>query len=142
MLFIPAASVLKYSKCLCLTIFCFESFLFSPRHLWAYAFVFQVLSLLGLPCRLSRKASFCQCRRLGFDPCVGKISWRRKWQPTPVFLPGKSQGQRSLAGYSPRGRNKSDVTQGLNNSNNKFFSIKLCLHLKEQTKLDWYNLSI
>jgi len=36
-----------------------------------------------------------------FDPCVGKIPWRRAWQPTPVFLPGESQGQRSLAGYSP-----------------------------------------
>ena len=41
----------------------------------------------------------CQCRRPGFDPWVGKIPWRRTWQPTPVFLPGESQGQRSLAGY-------------------------------------------
>ena len=37
-----------------------------------------------------------------FDPWVGTIPWRRKWQPTPVFLPGESHGQRSLAGYSPR----------------------------------------
>ena len=37
-----------------------------------------------------------QCRRHGFDPWVGKNPWRRKWQPTPVFLPGKSHGQRSL----------------------------------------------
>ena len=46
----------------------------------------------------------CQCRRHkrhGFNPQVGKISWRRKWQPTPVFMPGESHGQRSLAGYSP-----------------------------------------
>ena len=43
-------------------------------------------------------ASFClQCRRYGFDPW--KISWRRKWQPTPVFLPGESHGQRSLVGF-------------------------------------------
>ena len=45
-------------------------------------------------------------RRLGghgFDPWVKKMLWRRKWQPTPVFLPGKSHGQRSLVGYSPRG---------------------------------------
>ena len=35
---------------------------------------------------------------LGFDPCVGKIPWRRAWQPTPVFLPGESHGQRSLVG--------------------------------------------
>ena len=36
----------------------------------------------------------------GLDPWVGKIPWRRKWQPTPVFLPGESYGQRSLVGYS------------------------------------------
>ena len=39
-----------------------------------------------------------RCKRLGFDPWVGKIPWRRKWPPTPVFLPGESHGQRSLAG--------------------------------------------
>ena len=47
-----------------------------------------------------------QCRRLrrcGFDPWVGKIPWRKKWESTPVFLPAKSHGQRSLAGYSPWG---------------------------------------
>ena len=42
-------------------------------------------------------------KRLGLDPWVRKILWRRKWQPTPVFLPGESYGQRSLAGYSPQG---------------------------------------
>ena len=45
-----------------------------------------------------------QCRRCGFDPWVRKIPWRRKWQPTPVFLPEKSHGQRRLGGYSPWGR--------------------------------------
>ena len=45
-----------------------------------------------------------QCRRLGFSPWVGKITWRNKWQPTPVFLPGESHGQRSLTGYSLRDR--------------------------------------
>ena len=44
------------------------------------------------------KESACQCRRCEFDPWVGKIPWRRKWQPTPVFLPGESHGQRSLVG--------------------------------------------
>ena len=44
-----------------------------------------------------------QCRRCGFDPWVGKIPWRRKWQCTPVFLPGKSNGQRSLTDYSSWG---------------------------------------
>jgi len=38
--------------------------------------------------------------RLGFNPWVRKISWRREWSPTPVFLPGESHGQRNLAGYS------------------------------------------
>ena len=49
---------------------------------------------------LSGKESACQNRRCRFDPWVGRIPWRRKWQPPPVFLPGKSHGQRSLAGCS------------------------------------------
>ena len=51
-----------------------------------------------------------QCRRPGFDPWVGKI---RKWQPTPVLLPGKSHEQRSLVGYSPWGCKESDMTERL-----------------------------
>ena len=47
----------------------------------------------------------------GFDPWVGKIPWRRKWQSTPVFLPGESRGQSSLEGYSPQGCKESDMTQ-------------------------------
>ena len=54
-----------------------------------------------------------QCGRPGFNPWVGKISWRRKWQPTPVFLPGKSHGCRNLVGYSPWGRKESDMTEQL-----------------------------
>ena len=46
-----------------------------------------------------------------FDPWVGKILWKRKWLPTPVFLPGESHGQRSLAGYSPWGCKESDTTE-------------------------------
>ena len=42
-----------------------------------------------------------------------EISWRRKWQPTPVLLPGKSHGRRSLVGYSPWGRKESDRTERL-----------------------------
>ena len=48
-----------------------------------------------------------------FNPEVGKISWRRKWQPTPVPLPGKSDGRRSLVGYSPWGCKESDTTERL-----------------------------
>ena len=61
----------------------------------------------------SVKESTCQCRRPGFHPWVGKIPWRRKWQPIPVFLPGKSHGQRSLAGYSPWGHKETDRTERL-----------------------------
>ena len=49
--------------------------------------------ILGLPRWLSGKESACQSKRQGFDPWVGKISWRREWQPTPVVFPGKSHGQ-------------------------------------------------
>ena len=49
-----------------------------------------------------------------FDPWVGKIPWRRKWQPTPVFVPGKSHGQRNLAGYSLWGHKELDTTERLN----------------------------
>ena len=55
----------------------------------------------GLPWWLSGKEPSCQCRRRGFDPWVGKIPWRRKRQPTSVFLPGKFHGPSSLVGYSP-----------------------------------------
>ena len=72
----------------------------------------ETISLLGT----NGKESPCQCRRrkrLGFDPWVGKISWSRKWQPTPVFLSGKSQGQRRLTGYSPQGCRELNMTEGL-----------------------------
>ena len=62
----------------------------------------------------------CQCRRHEFNPWAGKIPWRRKWQSTPVFLPGKFHGQRSLEGYSPWSQKESDKTEWLTLS----FSIK------------------
>ena len=56
--------------------------------------------------------SIClQCRRPGFSPWVGKISWRRKWQPTLVFFPEISHGWRSLVGYSPWGCKELDTTE-------------------------------
>ena len=62
----------------------------------------DLLHLINKPIWLPRwhngKESICQCRRHRFNPWVGKILWRREWKPTPVFLPGKSHGQRSLAG--------------------------------------------
>ena len=71
-------------------------------------------SLLALPRWHSGKESACQCRRRkrhGFDPWVRKIFWRRKWQPTPIFLPGKCHGQRSLVGYSPWAHKELDTTE-------------------------------
>ena len=59
-------------------------------------------SIWGFSGGASGKEPTCQCRRpkrCGFDPWVGKIPWRMAWQSTPVFLPGKSHGQRSLVGY-------------------------------------------
>ena len=61
----------------------------------------------GFPDGSAGKESACQCRRCRFDPWVGKIPWRRKWQPTPVLLPRESHGQRSLAGYSLWGHKES-----------------------------------
>ena len=55
---------------------------------------------------LAVKESDCQRKRLGFYPWVRKIPWRKKWQLTPVFLPGKSPRQRSLASYSPWGHKR------------------------------------
>ena len=68
---------------------------------------------MGLPGWLSGKESSCQCRRQRFNPRVWRTPWRRKWQPTPVFLLGKSREQRSLVGYSPWGHKESDMTEQL-----------------------------
>ena len=71
----------------------------------------------GYPNGTSGKEPACQCRRLkrhGLSPWVGKIPWRRAWQPTPVFLPGESHGQRSLACCDSRGCKESDMTERLN----------------------------
>ena len=54
--------------------------------------------------------------RYKFDSWVGKIRWGRKWQPTPVFLPGKFHGQRNLVGYSPWSRKESDMTEHSNSN--------------------------
>ena len=67
------------------------------RHWWDHFTFYKVL----------------ECGRPGFDPWVGKIPWRRNWQPTPVLLPGESHGGRSLVNYSPWGRKESDTTERL-----------------------------
>ena len=86
----------------------------------------------------------CQCRRCGFDPWVRQIPWSRKWQPTPVFLPGKSHGWRSLVGYNPWGHRELDMTEHahthtgsrlLSSEKIRFFRVSCpCAH-----DLSWYN---
>ena len=70
--------------------------------------------------------SCLQCRRPGFDPRVRKIPSRRKWQPTPVFLPGESHGWWSLVGYSTQGHKQSNrpekLTLPLFSSHNQHFA--------------------
>ena len=68
----------------------------------------------GFPGGVSGKKSASNAgdiSRHKFDPWVREIPWRRAWQPTPVFLPGESLGQRSLVGYSPWGGKESDMTE-------------------------------
>ena len=101
--------------------------------------------LMGFPCSSASKDSACNAgdqgsisaspesylacpilkttpQRLPIFYFLGKIPWRRKWQPTPVFLLGESHGRRSLVGYSPRGRKESDTTERLH-----FHWLSLCL---------------
>ena len=68
---------------------------------------------MGYPRWLKGKESAYQSRRCRFNPWVRKIPWRRKWQPTPGFLPGKFHGQRSWAGYSPWGCKELDRAEQL-----------------------------
>ena len=80
------------------------------KHKYLAAFIMVHVSLVAQMVKKKKKVCL-QCRRPGFNPWVGKIPWRRKWQPTPVFLSGKSHGQRSLAGYSPWGHKELDTTE-------------------------------
>ena len=69
-------------------------------------------SVQNFPGSVNGKEPACQCRRHRFDPWIRKIPWRRKWQSTPVFLPGESHGQRGLVG--PWGLKELDTTEGRN----------------------------
>ena len=65
----------------------------------------------GLPTWFSGEEFTCQHRRCKFDPWIGKTPWKRKWQPTSIFLPGKSLEQRRPVGYNSWGCRESDVTE-------------------------------
>ena len=101
-------------------LFWFSWNLFSTHSLFQSFIICSYIITINMQCLFSLKGflggsdgkeSICQCRRHGFDPWVGKIPWRRKWQATPVFLPGKPHGQSSLVGYSPWGWKESDKTE-------------------------------
>ena len=77
----------------------------------------------GFPGGTSGKEPTCQCRRrkrCRFDPWVGKIPWRRRGQPTLVFLCGKSHGQRRLVGYSPWSCKELNMTEQLSSSSRTY----------------------
>ena len=69
--------------------------------------------MVGLPWWLRGQSAHLHWGRPGFNPWDGKIAWRRKWQPTPVLLPGKSNGRRNLGGCRPGGHKESDTTEWL-----------------------------
>ena len=101
-----------------LVIFDIKAFIYHPHckyifQNYEFIFLFCLWHLPGLPQELDGKESVCNSvdtRDLGSIPGSGRSPWRRKWQPTPVFLPGKSHGQRSLVDYSPWGCKEPDTT--------------------------------
>ena len=93
-----------------------SSILYTYTHTHSQTYFFTVSSVVkNLP-------SMRRNRRHRFDSWVMKIHWRRKWQPTPAFSPGKSHGQRSLVGYSPCGHKESETTEQLNSSNSVLYT--------------------
>ena len=83
----------------------------SQTRLSDFTLHFSKFFLCLLKCQTNKKKIFLKSGRPWFDPWVGKIPWRRTWQPTPVFLPGESHGWRSMVGYSPPGRKELDMTE-------------------------------
>ena len=106
-----------FRVCLCLS----KQFILHRFSFYWLPFLFSYFSKHGsnfcwfkdFPGGSDGKSVCLQWGRPGFSPWVRKIPWRRKWHPTPVLLPGKSHGQRSLIGYSPWGNKESDLTEQL-----------------------------
>ena len=89
----------------------FRSFFWSIQPLILSYFYF--LCFPEFPGHSDGKESACKAEDPGSNPRVKKIPWRRKWKPTPIFLPGEFHGQRSLVGYSPWGHKESNMTEQL-----------------------------
>ena len=100
-----------------ITVFHLEGIICSTMEVFLGGFLFCIgVQLIDVPkCHSGRESAWwCRRRRrCRFSPWVGKTPWRRRWQPTPVFSPGKFHGQRSLAGYSPQGHKEWDTTEML-----------------------------
>ena len=124
----PAVLILRPSEPDSLTSLAFLGLQLADGRLWSFLFFITLwanscnvssyihlfMYSFGLPRWLSGKEPAWQCRgrrRHGFNLWVGKIPWKRKWQPTPVFLPEKFHGQKSLAHYSPWGLKEWDTTE-------------------------------
>ena len=118
------ASVLSFPSHVNICLYIFALSVCMSMSVSVYTYVYCYVQ--GFPRWLSNEESFCQCRRCrrwDFDPWVRKIPWSRKWKPTPVFLPGKSHRQRSLAGYSPWGQKR----------------VEHDLATKQQSKVKWHH---
>ena len=84
----------------------------------------------GFPGGSEGKVAACTVGESGFDPWVRKILWRRKWQPTPVLLPGKFHGWRRLVGHSLWGHKESDTTERLHFTSLYFIHFKMIITVK------------
>ena len=94
----------------------------------AYNFAYEFPIVSGFPASTSGKEPACQCRkykRHELDPWVGKIPWRRAWQPIPLFVPEESHGQKSLVGYSPLNHKESDTTEVTQHTHIQLFQHRL-----------------
>ena len=103
----------------------FDLLIDSPKVSWSLRYT------RGFPGGISGKELACQCRRCkrhGFDPWVRKIPSRRPWQPTPVFLPEESHGQRGLVSYSLWGCKESDTTKQLTHTQCVYVNPKLLIY--------------
>ena len=94
-------------------------------HLFTFLIIVRSACSWGIPGGSDGKESTSNVGDLGSIPWVGKISWRRAWQPILVFLPGKPHGQRSLVVYSPRGGKESDTTERLTSTRRAHSSPKI-----------------
>ena len=118
---IPLSSSSSLHVCLCELIILCDDMLWLP-----YLYLLCIYCMFDFPGSSDGKSVCLHCGRPGFHPCVGKILWRRKWQPIPVLLPRKSHAWRSIVSYSPWGPKESFsfwFPHGLYKTSNKYNNI-------------------